>query len=112
MGEMAELYGDVSKEHGVDVGQYVVPFGYRIRYNIQMNARQAFHMLELRTGESGHSDYRRICLKMHRLIRDQAGHRVIADAMKYVDPKDYGLGRLTSELRQDVRRQPTLFDLS
>ena len=111
MGEMADLYGDVSKEHGIDVAQYVVPFGYRIRYNIQMNARQAFHMLELRTGESGHSDYRRICLKMHLLIRDQAGHRVIADAMKYVDPKDYGLGRLTSELRQDVRRQPTLFDL-
>ena len=112
MSEMSELYWDVIKEHGADVAQYVVPFGYRIRYNIQMNARQAFHMLELRTGASGHSDYRRICLKMHALIRDQAGHAVIADAMKYVDAKDYGLGRLSSELRQSQRRQPTLFDLS
>ncbi len=112
MSEMSELYGDVLKVHGADVAQYVVPFGYRIRYNIQMNARQAFHMLELRTGESGHSDYRRVCLKMHRLIRDRAGHRVIADAMKYVDPKDYGLGRLTSELRQTERQQPRLFELS
>lgn len=112
MSEMSELYGDVLKVHGSDVAQYVVPFGYRIRYNIQMNARQAFHMLELRTGESGHSDYRRVCLKMHRLIRDKAGHRVIADAMKYVDPKDYGLGRLTSELRQTERQQPRLFELS
>ena len=112
MSEMSELYWDVLKEHGSDVAQYVVPFGYRIRYNIQMNARQAFHMLELRTGASGHSDYRRICLKMHALIRDQAGHAVIADAMKYVDAKDYGLGRLSSELRQSQRRQPTLFDLS
>ncbi len=111
MGEMSDLYSDVLKEHGADVAQYVVPFGYRIRYNIQMNARQAFHMLELRTGESGHSDYRRVCLKMHRLIRDQAGHRVIADAMKYVDPKDYGLGRLTSELRQRERQQPRLFEV-
>ena len=111
MSEMSELYSDVQNEHGADVAQYVVPFGYRIRYNIQMNARQAFHMLELRTGASGHSDYRRICLKMHALIRDQAGHAVIADAMKYVDTKDYGLGRLSSELRQSQRRQPTLFDL-
>lgn len=111
MSEMSELYGDVLKVHGSDVAQYVVPFGYRIRYNIQMNARQAFHMLELRTGESGHSDYRRVCLKMHRLIRDKAGHRVIADAMKYVDPKDYGLGRLTSELRQTERQQPRLFEV-
>ncbi|MXZ02399.1 MAG: thymidylate synthase [Chloroflexi bacterium] len=111
MSEMSELYWDVLTEHGADVAQYVVPFGYRIRYNIQMNARQAFHMLELRTGASGHSDYRRICLKMHALIRDQAGHAVIADAMKYVDAKDYGLGRLSSELRQSQRRQPSLFEL-
>lgn len=111
MSEMSELYSDLLKEHGADVAQYAVPFGYRIRYNIQMNARQAFHMLELRTGASGHSDYRRICLKMHSLIRDQAGHAIIADAMKYVDSKDYGLGRLSSELRQSERRQPTLFDL-
>ena len=111
MGEMSDLQRDVMNEHGADVAQYVVPFGYRIRYNIQMNARQAFHMLELRTGESGHSDYRRICLKMHGLIRDQAGHRLIADAMKYVDPKDYGLGRLSSELRQRERQQPTLFEV-
>ena len=111
MSEMSELYWDVLKEHGADVAQYTVPFGYRIRYNVQMNARQAFHMLELRTGASGHSDYRRICLKMHALIRDQAGHAVIADAMEYVDAKDYGLGRLSSELRQSQRRQPSLFDV-
>ena len=112
MSEMSEFYWDLHKEHGADVAQYAVPFGYRIRYNIQMNARQAFHMLELRTGASGHSDYRRICLKMHALIRDQTGHAVIADAMKYVDSKDYGLGRLSSELRQSQRRQPRLFDLT
>ena len=110
MTEMSEFYSDVLKEHGADVAQYVVPFGYRIRYNIQMNARQAFHMLELRTGESGHSDYRRICLRMHELIRNQAGHHAIADAMSYVDPKDYGLGRLTSEKRQSDKQQPPLFD--
>ena len=105
MSEMSALYGDVLTQHGEDIAQYVVPFGFRIRYNIQLNARQAFHMLELRTGESGHSDYRRICLKMHELIRTQARHRAIADAMTYVDSKDYGLGRLSSERRQTDAEQ-------
>ncbi len=105
MGDMKTLYEEVSSAHGEDVAQYVVPFGFRIRYNIQMNARQAFHMLELRTGESGHSDYRRICLKMHDLIRHQAKHRAIADAMSYVDNKDYGLGRLSAERRQTDSEQ-------
>ena len=62
-------------------------------------------MVELRTGESGHSDYRRICLKMHDLIRHQAKHRAIADAMSYVDNKDYGLGRLSAERRQTDSEQ-------
>ena len=105
MDEMSALYQDIKNELGDDVAQYVVPFGYRIRYNIQMNARQAFHMLELRTGESGHTDYRRICLKMHDLIRNQAGHHAIADAMIYVDSKDYGLGRLSAERRQTDGQQ-------
>ncbi len=105
MDEMSALYQDIKNELGDDVAQYVVPFGYRIRYNIQLNARQAFHMLELRTGESGHTDYRRICLKMHDLIRNQVGHRAIADAMKYVDSKDYGLGRLSAERRQTDGQQ-------
>ena len=105
MTEMSALYQEIQTKLDDDVAQYVVPFGYRIRYNIQMNARQAFHMLELRTGESGHTDYRRICLKMHDLIRNQAGHHAIADAMKYVDSKDYGLGRLSAERRQTDGQQ-------
>ena len=112
--EMSDLYQDIVKVHGSDVAQYVVPFGYRIRYNIQLNARQAFHMLELRTGRSGHRDYRRICLKMRKLIRTQAGHRAIADAMTYIDQESRGLGgvgRFNSEIRQSGDQQLG-FDLS
>ena len=111
MAEMSDLYGEIVDEHGEDVAQYVVPFGFRIRYNIQLNARQAFHMLELRTGESGHTDYRRICLKMHDLIRNQANHHAIADAMTYVDSKNYGLGRLSAERRQTEGEQLGLLDM-
>lgn len=109
MSKMHELYDGLKARHGADIAQYAVPFAYRIRYAIQMNARQAFHMLELRTAEQGHSDYRRICLKMHELIRDKAGHQLIAEAMEYIDSKDYGLGRLKSERRQ-IDGQQTSFD--
>ena len=112
MSEMSDLYGEIVDGHGEDVAQYVVPFGFRIRYNIQLNARQAFHMLELRTGQSGHTDYRRICLKMHDLIRNQANHHAIADAMTYVDSKNYGLGRLSAERRQTEGAQLGMFNQS
>ncbi len=105
MSDMEELYDQVLNHHGLDVAQYVVPFGFRIRYNIQMNARQAFHMLELRTESSGHADYRRICAKMHQLIRDQAGHRAIAGAMEYVDASDRRVGRQFAEHRQSKKPQ-------
>ncbi len=105
MSDAIAFYEEVLTHHGEDVAQYVVPFGFRIRYNIQMNARQAFHMLELRTGQSGHADYRRICLKMHDLIRNQARHQAIADAMTYVDRRSYGLGRLAAERRQQEGTQ-------
>ena len=101
MHNMGQFYSELEREFGRDVAQYAIPFGYRIRYVIQLNARQAMHMLELRTGQQGHSDYRRICLKMHELIRDQAGHRAIAEAMTYVDTSDYGLGRLSAEQRRE-----------
>ena len=105
MEKMSDLYERLEKAHGCDVAQYAIPFAYRIRYAIQLNARQAFHMLELRTSEQGHSDYRRICLRMLKLIREKAGHRLIADAMSYVDPKSYGLGRLSAERQQTEGEQ-------
>ena len=108
MSEMKELYELVLQEHNQDVAQYVVPFGFRIRYNIQMNARQAFHMLELRTDSSGHAAYRKICADMYRLIRDKAGHRAIASAMSFVDTKEHKVGRQAAEVRQADKRQTML----
>ena len=103
MRRMADLAVSLKTQHGADVAQYAIPFAYRIRYIIQLNARQAMHMLELRTGQAGHPDYRRICLKMHELIREQAGHKAIADAMSHIDATDTGLGRLSAEQRRDER---------
>ena len=58
---------------------------YRIRYSMQMNAREAMHLLELRSGPQGHPSYRWVAQEMHRLIAEQAGHRLLAEAMSHVD---------------------------
>ena len=41
---------------------------------------------------------------MHELIRDQAGHRLIAEAMRYADHTAVGLERLQQERRLEARR--------
>jgi thymidylate synthase ThyX len=104
MERAAGLADRISEVHGPTVAQYAVPFAYRVRYYIQMNAREAFHLLELRSQASGHPGYRRVAQEMHRLIRDEAGHRVIAEAMQYVDHNDYALARLEEERRLAAKR--------
>ena len=104
MARTAELYDAVATDLGRDVAQYVVPFAYNIRFFFQLNAREAFHLLELRTGSGGQPGYRRVCQEMHRLIRDQAKHTLIADAMTYVDHDDHDLARLESERRAAAKR--------
>jgi thymidylate synthase ThyX len=86
--------------------QYAVGFAWRIRYSLQINARAAMQMLELRTGPQGHSSYRRICQRMHALIAEQAGHRAVADMMTFVDHSTAGLERLDAERALETRRQP------
>ena len=68
---------------------YAVSMAYRLRYTMQFNAREAIHMLELRSAPQGHPAYRRVVLEMHRLIAQQAGHTAIADAMsEIIDAED------------------------
>jgi thymidylate synthase ThyX len=83
---------------------YAVSLAYRVRYTMQLNAREAMHMLELRTTPQGHPAYRRVCQQMHRLIAEQAGHRAIAGMMGFVDHGETELERLEGERRAEQRR--------
>lgn len=105
MGRMTALHGRLKSTFGPDVAQYAVPFAFRLRYYMHLNVREAFHLIELRTAQQGHPDYRRICQEMHRLIKEQAGHRIIADAMSYVDYEEYGLERLEAERKNEAKRK-------
>ncbi len=104
MERAAGFYEKVRPEFGIDVAQYVVPFAFNVRFVMQMNAREAFHLIELRTQPSGHRGYRTVCQEMHRQIREVAGHHRIADAMQFVDYSDTDLERLESERKAEMRR--------
>jgi thymidylate synthase ThyX len=100
----AALYYDVRPELPSQ-SQYCVALAFRIRYEMQMNAREAMHLIELRSGPQGHPSYRRVAHEMARLIKEQAGHRAIAEAMRYVDYSDIDLERLEAERTAERNRQ-------
>lgn len=79
--------------------QYVVPFGFRVRYNLRLNLREAYHLIELRSAPQGHPDYRHTAQAMFRAI--QAVHPLLVAPMKFVDlTSDVPLGRLRAEMRK------------
>jgi thymidylate synthase ThyX len=85
---------------------YLTTLGHRVRYLMRMNAREAMHLIELRSSPQGHPSYRRVAQQMHQLIRDVAGHRLVADAMRFVNQEDVHLGRLAAEQRAEPGAAP------
>ena len=83
---------------------YAVAMAYRVRFYVDMNAREAMHVIELRTAPQGHPAYRRVCQEMHRLIAEQAEHRAIAAAMQFADHSEVELERLGSERALEKKR--------
>jgi len=69
-----------------------------------MNAREAMHLIELRTTPQGHPAYRVVGQEMHRLIGEQAGHKAVAEMMCYVDYSEAELERIEGERRAEARR--------
>jgi thymidylate synthase ThyX len=103
--ESAALY-EATRQAGLEaVAQYAVSMAYRIRFYMDMNAREAMHLIELRTTPQGHPVYRRVCQAMHRLIAEQAGHRAIAEAMRFADHSVVELERLEAERRTEAKRR-------
>jgi thymidylate synthase ThyX len=104
MDEAARLFDALEAAGLAAVAPYAIPMAYRLRYNLQMNAREAMHLIELRTAPAGHPSYRRVCQEMHRLIAEKAGHRALAAAMKFTDHSAVALERLSSEQALEKKR--------
>jgi thymidylate synthase ThyX len=105
MAQSAEVYDALCVAGLSEVAPYAVSMAYRVRFYMDLNAREAMHVIELRTAPQGHPSYRRVCQQMHRLIDEQAGHHAIAAAMSFVDHSAVELGRLQSERASERRRQ-------
>jgi thymidylate synthase ThyX len=104
MERSADLYERLAAHGFRDVAPYAVVMAYRVRFYMDMNAREAMHVIELRTAPQGHPSYRRICQLMHKAIAEQAGHRAIAAAMQFVDHSEVELERLQSERNLEKKR--------
>jgi thymidylate synthase ThyX len=81
---------------------YALCFAYRIRYVFDLNARQAMHLIELRSSREGHPTYRAVAHEMYRLISEV--HPGVAAAMAHVDKTtEPRLERLLAEIRTESR---------
>jgi hypothetical protein len=104
MNQSAELYDALAAKGLHDIAPYAVVMAYRVRFYMEMNAREAMHVIELRTAPQGHPAYRRVCQLMHRAIGDVAGHHAIAEAMQFADHSEVELERLQSERAMEKKR--------
>jgi thymidylate synthase ThyX len=105
MDRSAELYEAIVADGLREVAPYGVVMAYRVRFYMDMNAREAMHVIELRTSPQGHPAYRRVCQLMHRAIAEVAGHHAVADAMSFADHSDVELERLQQERRMEEKRR-------
>jgi thymidylate synthase ThyX len=104
MDDSGALHDAIAAAGLEDVASYAVAMAYRVRFYMEMNAREAMHVIELRSAPQGHPSYRRICQAMHRLIAERAGHHAIAAAMSFADHTEVALERLEAERAAERRR--------
>jgi thymidylate synthase ThyX len=100
----AELHRALMAAGLSEAAPYAVVMAYRVRFYMHMNAREAMHVIELRTSPQGHPSYRRVCQQMHTAIAEVAGHRAIAEAMRFADHSTVELERLQSERALERKR--------
>ncbi|MDD5342284.1 MAG: FAD-dependent thymidylate synthase [Patescibacteria group bacterium] len=92
------LYPDFPSE-----ASYATLHGSKVRWLLAFNEREAYHLLELRTGPQGHPAYRKVCQELHRKIQERSDWR--ADHMKFVDYNQYDWARADSEAKQRVKER-------
>jgi thymidylate synthase ThyX len=81
---------------------YALCLGYRIRFILDLNAREAMQLVELRSGREGHPSYRAVAHEMHAQIASV--HPAVAAAMVHVDREaEPRLERILSEMRSHAR---------
>lgn len=100
----AKTYEAIKASSSSAIAQYSLCLGYKIRYVLDLNAREAMQLTELRSGVEGHPSYRAVAQEMHRLIREK--HPRIGDGMSYIDhSSEPRLERILSEIRTEKKKE-------
>ena len=91
-----KLYSELVKAGLENEAQYATLLGHRMRWKVTYNAREAFHLHEIRTSPQGHPGYRKLIKSMHDQLAEI--HPLLAEAMKFVNQdEDPELTRLAAE---------------
>lgn len=102
MKRVVELH-DALKEKLPKQAQYVVTFGFETRWHYKFNARQFYHVAELRTTPQGHPDYRKMVQQMVTDVRKVQPS--VCEGMSFVNMDETTVGRLGSEVRMVVKKK-------
>lgn len=91
-----QLYSELQQAGYELEAQYATLLGHKMRWKVTYNAREAFHLHELRTSPQGHPGYRKLVQQMHDKLAQV--HPTLADAMIFVNKgEDPELTRLAAE---------------
>lgn len=97
-------YEDLVAAGKEELAPYALSLGYRIRYILDLNAREAMQLTELRSGAEGHPSYRAVAQEMHNQIREL--HPNIGKSFEFVDHTvEPRLERILSEIRTEKKRK-------
>jgi len=91
-----KLYSQLQQAGYQLEAQYSTLLGHRMRWKVTYNAREAFHLHELRTSPQGHPGYRKLVQQMHDKLAEV--HPLLAESMRFVNQgEDDELTRLAAE---------------
>lgn len=78
-----KLYSALQANGYMEEAQYATLMGHKMRWKLTFNARQAYHVVELRTSPQGHPTYRKVVQEMYQKIQEV--HPLIASGMKFAN---------------------------
>jgi len=96
-----DTYILMENELGKEIAQYVVPMAYKIKWMINLNLREAFHLIELRSSVQGHQDYRKLVINIFDEIKKV--HPDLAKYAIFVNTSAVELERLEAEKKIDQK---------
>ncbi|MGC8644727.1 MAG: FAD-dependent thymidylate synthase [Thermoplasmata archaeon] len=101
MDQADALYRALERNAGM-CSQYVVPFAFRYPVIVTLNLRELVYLTELRSTPQAHFDLRSISRKMVEKVT--AVHPTLSPLFKFVNMREEELGRLSAELRKELKR--------